>query len=192
MQTLGSALTNVWRIKQFLRSRFQAQLHSIFPLLSIPRKSGFPLSQGQFQQNYKFSQDTFPSPQAVPLKPLHPHFQEKTVSGILYLFVNSNFCIPFPQVFAFQPGLLSKYFEHQGAGWGGFQRQVVFLALLRHSLFNFKRQSSDRVTSPQSPQQIVTSFLSLYQSLAKQQDFHLIITHLNRKQKISINRDQAR
>lgn len=94
MQTLGSALINVWRIKQFLRSRFQAQLHSIFPLLSIPRKSGFPLSQGQFQQNYKFSQDTFPSPQVVPLKPLHPHFQEKTVYQAFYTFLLT-------QIFAF-------------------------------------------------------------------------------------------
>ena len=48
---------------------------SLPPLYPLPhpclcqRKAVFPLIQGQFQQNYKFSEDSFPSSHVVPLKP---------------------------------------------------------------------------------------------------------------------------
>lgn len=99
-------------------SGYLSPLYSPPPTLLLLEKSGFPLIQGQFQQNYKFSQDIFPSFQVVALKP--PTFiLRKGLGIILHLFVNSNFSIPFPKIKCISIKSL-KDFEHQGAGQGEF------------------------------------------------------------------------
>lgn len=81
-----------------------------------------------------------------------PSFSRKDCIRHFIPFVNSNFCIPFPQVFAFQPVCCPKYFLQTSGSWLGRVLETGGLSGSPASLFiQLQRDSLPVITSPQSP-----------------------------------------